>query len=160
MLDLTILILKSLWYILPSYMANMSPVIFGGGRPLDMGKNFLDGRRILGDHKTIKGFTSGILIGTLVGCLQGRSLAGFLLSLGAMLGDSLGSFVKRRMGIEAGGSAPLLDQEGFLIISIFLTYPVEPLDVGSILFLLAVTPALHKGTNVIAHRLGLKGVDH
>ncbi|MDK2383642.1 MAG: CDP-archaeol synthase, partial [Candidatus Korarchaeota archaeon] len=74
MLDLTILILKSLWYILPAYMANMSPVIFGGGRPLDMGKKFLDGRRILGDHKTIKGFASGILIGTLVGCLQGRSL--------------------------------------------------------------------------------------
>ncbi len=160
MLDLTILILKSLWYILPSYVANMSPVIFGGGRPLDMGRKFLDGRRILGDHKTIKGFASGILIGTLVGCLQGRSLAGFLLSLGAMLGDSLGSFVKRRMGIEAGGSAPLLDQEGFLIASILLAYPVEPLDMGSILFLLVVTPALHKGTNVIAHRLGLKGVDH
>ncbi len=160
MLDLTILILKSLWYILPAYMANMSPVIFGGGRPLDMGKKFLDGRRILGDHKTIKGFASGILIGTLVGCLQGRSLTGFLLSSGAMLGDSLGSFVKRRMGIEAGGSAPFLDQEGFLIISILLSYPVEPLDIGSILFLLVVTPALHKGTNVIAHRLGLKGVDH
>ncbi len=160
MLDLTILILRSLWYILPSYVANMSPVIFGGGRPLDMGRKFLDGRRILGDHKTIKGFASGILIGTLVGCLQGRSLAGFLLSLGAMLGDSLGSFVKRRMGIEAGGSAPLLDQEGFLIASILLAYPVEPLDMGSILFLLVVTPALHKGTNVIAHRLGLKGVDH
>ncbi len=160
MLDLTIPILRSLWYILPSYVANMSPVIFGGGRPLDMGRKFLDGRRILGDHKTIKGFASGILIGTLVGCLQGRSLAGFLLSLGAMLGDSLGSFVKRRMGIEAGGSAPLLDQEGFLIASILLAYPVEPLDMGSILFLLVVTPALHKGTNVIAHRLGLKGVDH
>ncbi len=160
MIDLTALIVKSLWYILPSYVANMSPVIFGGGKPLDMGKNFLDGKRLLGDHKTVKGFVSGILMGTLMGCLQGRSVAGFLLSLGAMLGDSFGSFIKRRMGIEAGGSAPLLDQEGFLIASILLAYPVEPLDLGSILFLIAVTPALHKGTNVIAHRLGLKGVDH
>ncbi len=160
MLDLTSLILKPFWYILPSYVANMAPVIFGGGKPLDMGRKFLDGRRILGDHKTIKGFISGILVGTLVGCLQGRSLAGFLLSMGAMLGDSLGSFIKRRIGIEAGGSAPFLDQEGFLIVSILLAYPVEPLDIGSALFLLVMTPVLHKGTNVIAHRLGLKGVDH
>ena len=123
--------IRSIWYILPSYVANMTPVIFGGGRPLDLNKKFIDGRRILGDHKTIRGFISGLITGTLVGCMQGRPLTGFLLSLGTMVGDSFGSFVKRRMGIEAGGSAPLLDQEGFLIFSILFTYPLEPLSLDS-----------------------------
>ncbi len=158
--DLASMLLKPVWYILPSYFANMSPVIFGGGRPLDMGRRFLDGRRILGDHKTVRGFLSGVLIGTLVGCLQGRSLAGFLLSLGAMVGDSTGSFIKRRLSMEPGKPAPLLDQEGFLLFSMLMAYPVEPLDAWSIIFLLVLTPLLHRGTNLIAHWLGLKGVSH
>ena len=152
--------IRSIWYILPSYVANMTPVIFGGGRPLDLNKKFIDGRRILGDHKTIRGFISGLITGTLVGCMQGRPLTGFLLSLGTMVGDSFGSFVKRRMGIEAGGSAPLLDQEGFLIFSILFTYPLEPLSLDSLIFLLLITPVLHKATNMVAYRLKLKGVSH
>ncbi|HDI74262.1 MAG TPA: CDP-2,3-bis-(O-geranylgeranyl)-sn-glycerol synthase [Candidatus Korarchaeota archaeon] len=152
--------IRSIWYILPSYVANMTPVIFGGGRPLDLNKKFIDGRRILGDHKTIRGFISGLITGTLVGCMQGRPLTGFLLSLGTMVGDSFGSFVKRRMGIEAGGSAPLLDQEGFLIFSILFTYPLEPLSLDSLIFLLLITPVLHKATNMVAYHLKLKGVSH
>lgn len=151
------LFLLSLWYILPSYIANMSPVIFGGGKPLDMGKMFIDGRRILGDHKTVRGFLSGVSIGTLVGAFQGRFLAGFLLSLGAMLGDSLGSFIKRRLRYEPGDYAPFIDEEIFLMLSILLAYPAEPLDLPSIAFLFIVTPLLHRGTNAIANKLGLRG---
>jgi len=160
MADLMNTAARSLWYILPSYVANMTPVLLGGGKPLDLNRRFVDGRRILGEHKTVRGFLSGVITGTLVGCLQGRPVSGFLLALGAMIGDAFGSFLKRRMGIEAGGSAPLLDQEGFLVFSILLAYAFEPLNWDAILLLLVVTPFLHKGTNVIAYRLGLKGVSH
>lgn len=152
--------LHAIWYVLPSYFANMSPVIFGGGKPLDMGKNFIDGRRILGDHKTVRGFLSGLLIGTLVGALQGRFLQGFALSLGAMLGDCFGSFLKRRMGFTEGRPAPLLDQECFLVFSLLLASPIESLSLESIVFLLIITPLLHWGSNVVAHLLGLKEVGY
>ncbi|RDD53518.1 MAG: CDP-2,3-bis-(O-geranylgeranyl)-sn-glycerol synthase [Candidatus Korarchaeota archaeon NZ13-K] len=152
--------LHAVWYILPSYFANMSPVIFGGGRPLDMGRNFLDGRRILGDHKTLRGFLSGLVVGSLVGLIQGRLLQGFALSLGAMVGDCFGSFLKRRMGISEGKPAPILDQEGFLIFSLLFASPLEGLPLESILFLLLLTPLLHWGSNVVAHLIGLKEVAH
>ncbi|MEM0017285.1 MAG: CDP-2,3-bis-(O-geranylgeranyl)-sn-glycerol synthase [Candidatus Korarchaeum sp.] len=150
----------AIWYVLPSYFANMSPVVFGGGRPLDMGKNFFDGRRILGDHKTVRGFLSGLIVGSLVGVLQGRPLQGFVLSLGAMIGDCFGSFLKRRMGLAEGSSAPLLDQEGFLLFSILFASPLESLPLESIVFLVLLTPLLHWGSNFIAHLLGLKEVGH
>lgn len=152
--------IKALWYILPAYFANMSPVIFGGGRPLDMGKNFVDGRRIFGEHKTVRGFLSGVVIGTIVGILQGRFLQGLALSLGAMVGDCFGSFLKRRMGLVEGSSAPLLDQEGFLIFSLIFSYPIESIPFESVVFLLAMTPLLHLLSNLIAHALGLKEVGH
>ncbi len=160
MRDILTVVIDSLWYILPSYIANMSPVVFGGGKPLDFNKKFIDGRRVLGDHKTIRGFISGVVCGTIVGVSQGRALQGFLLSLGAMVGDMVGSFIKRRLGIEEGGSVPILDQEGFLVFSILFSYPVENIDIYSIIFLLILTPLLHKGTNIIAYYLKLKEVGH
>ncbi len=160
MRDILATIVYSIWYILPSYIANMSPVIFGGGKPIDFNKKFIDGRRILGDHKTIRGFISGVILGTIAGIAQGRALQGILLSLGAMVGDAIGSFIKRRLGIEEGGSVPLLDQECFLVFSILFAYPIESVDLYSIIFLLFLTPLLHKGTNVIAYYLKLKEVSY
>ncbi|MFH1470329.1 MAG: CDP-archaeol synthase, partial [Candidatus Micrarchaeota archaeon] len=41
--------------VLPAYVANASPVILGGGTPVDFGRLFYDKKRILGDGKTWKG---------------------------------------------------------------------------------------------------------
>ena len=154
------IIADSIWYALPAYIANMIPVIAGGGRPIDLGKNFIDGKRILGDHKTIRGFLSGVVAGTLVGLIQGRIIQGLLLGLGAMIGDSLGSFIKRRIGIESGGHAPVLDQEGFLVVALVLTAPVETIDPFQVLVLLLITPPLHILMNRLAKALKLKGVGY
>ncbi|MEM2377413.1 MAG: CDP-archaeol synthase, partial [Candidatus Korarchaeum sp.] len=59
-----------------------------------------------------------------------------------------------------GSSAPLLDQEGFLLFSILLASPLESLPLESIVFLVLLTPLLHWGSNFIAHLLGLKEVGH
>ena len=44
-----------------AYISNAGMVIVGGGKPIDGGKNFIDGRRLFGDHKTWKGFIFGPL---------------------------------------------------------------------------------------------------
>ncbi len=44
--------------------------LLGGGTPIDMGKNFTDNKRILGDGKTIRGFVLGSLCGAIIGLLQ------------------------------------------------------------------------------------------
>jgi len=51
----------SVLFIVPAYFSNAGMVIVGGGKPLDGGKLWRDGRRILGDHKTISGLVKGPL---------------------------------------------------------------------------------------------------
>ncbi|NHJ24354.1 MAG: CDP-archaeol synthase [Candidatus Lokiarchaeota archaeon] len=51
----------SMLFIVPGYLSNAGMVLVGGGKPIDKGKYWKDGRRILGDHKTIGGFIKGPL---------------------------------------------------------------------------------------------------
>ncbi|MDK2913245.1 MAG: CDP-2,3-bis-(O-geranylgeranyl)-sn-glycerol synthase [Thermococcaceae archaeon] len=158
------------WYILPAYFANASPVIVGGGRPIDGGRTWKDGRRLLGDGKTWRGFLGGVLIGTSVGLIQyfitpqfygslenALKLA-FLLSFGALIGDLVGSFIKRRANLPRGYPAIGLDQLGFLISALAFAYPVKTLSSAQIIFLLIVSPFVHWGANYFAYRMGWKSV--
>jgi len=150
----------------PCYVANATPVLVAKvvkrTHPMDKGLRFLDGRRILGDSKSVEGFVSGILAGTAVGfALRWAGLLGvqeaFVLSLGTMLGDALGSFVKRRLGIERGNPAPLLDQLTFLLVALLLYQLVYGgLDALTVVILVLVTPPIHLVTNYFAYKLGLK----
>jgi len=159
-------IIELIIYILPAYVANGAPVIFGGGKPLDFGKNFIDGKRIFGDHKTIRGLTSGILAGTLIGFIIFVLNAGditiiyraLVLSLGTHAGDLFGSFLKRRLDIASGESAPVLDQLGFLYFALLFAY-IFCGDIFSILdiaILTAITLVLHPLTNIGAYILKMK----
>ncbi|TXT66779.1 MAG: conserved membrane protein of unknown function [Promethearchaeota archaeon] len=51
----------ALLFIAPAYISNAGMVITGGGDPIDGGKNFIDGRRLFGAHKTWKGLFLGPL---------------------------------------------------------------------------------------------------
>jgi len=174
------LIVKTIWLLLPAYTPNNFAVLFGGGKPLDLGKYFIDGKRILGDGKTIRGFIAGVLGGILTAHVQlliekilnvhlYSSLEYsaflqliFLLSFGAMLGDSIGSFLKRRFGFERGKSFPILDQLMFLVFALLLAsrceafYKLFTRDV--VITGLIITPLLHLAVNVIAYKLKLKDV--
>ena len=48
-------IIEALKFIFPAYCANAAPVIFGGGKPLDRGKKFVDGKPILGRIRHLEG---------------------------------------------------------------------------------------------------------
>jgi CDP-2,3-bis-(O-geranylgeranyl)-sn-glycerol synthase len=55
-------LLFSLFLIMPSYISNAAMVIVGGGKPIDGGRDFIDGRRLFGDHKTWRGLILGPLL--------------------------------------------------------------------------------------------------
>jgi len=59
--DWIAMLLFSLLFIVPAYISNAGMVMVGGGKPIDGGKCFKNGKRILGDHKTWNGFIKGPL---------------------------------------------------------------------------------------------------
>ncbi|MCK4883607.1 MAG: CDP-archaeol synthase, partial [Candidatus Diapherotrites archaeon] len=64
--EITLLIFNSLLLIFPAYVSNSAAIIFGGWKPIDFNKNWFDGKRILGNGKTISGSVFGVLAGFLV----------------------------------------------------------------------------------------------
>jgi len=156
------LVAEALIYIFPAYSANAVPVVFGGGQPLDFGKTFKDNRPIFGSHKTIRGFFAGLIIGTLVGVGESfvfhyyNPLLGFTLSLGALVGDLTGSFVKRRLGFAPGSFLPIIDEINFVLFALLFSLPVAPPTLILVLIILAVTIPIHLLTNFLAYLVHVK----
>ena len=159
----------ALCFIFPAYCANAAPVIFGGGTSIDFGKTFLDGKPIFGSHKTIRGFFAGLIVGTLVGFVpqivsplqsvlfRYDASLGFVLSLGALVGDLFDSFIKRRLGFPPGSSFPIADQLDFVVGALLFSLMVSSLPpLRIILIVLIITPPIHLVTNFLAFRLGAK----
>jgi len=162
----------AMWFIFPAYCANAAPVIFGGGKPMDFGKKFVDGKPFLGLHKTFKGFLAGIIVGTLVGAAQTvifeqflfqyspqfeySILLGFVLSLGALTGDLIESFIKRRLNRSPGSSLPVADQIDFILGAFLFSIPVSSPSLVSALIILLITIPIHLLTNLGAALLNMK----
>ena len=154
----------AIWFILPAYVANATPVVFGGGKTIDGGRKFTDGRPIFGAGKTWRGLIAGVAAGSAIGLIQGLIVAeplshltlGFSLALGALLGDLFGSFIKRRLDLPRGGAAPGLDQLDFVVVALLLASPIHLPSLGEIAAIIAVTPALHLAMNFVGYKLGLK----
>lgn len=151
----------ALLFIGPSYVANAAPLVLGGGTALDRGRKFFDGRPLFGSHKTLRGLIAGIIAGTFVGLAESPfdsrlAYAGFAISVGAVSGDLLGAFLKRRLKIEPGRSFPFLDQLDFVLVGLLFGYPLFPIPLSSVLIVVLITPPIHLGTNYGAYLLGLK----
>ena len=181
--DVTLAAGLAFWFLLPAYVANPMAVVFGGGTPMDFGRTLRDGRRLLGDGKTWRGFVGGIASGFVVGLVL-QSIASLvnprlsfgewpgvlgifvLLPFGALLGDLLGAFIKRRLGLARGAKAPGLDQYDFLIGTFLVLLLATPswwlarFWIGDAIwglgFIILITPFLHRVVNVIGFRWGHK----
>lgn len=185
-MDIVLILAQAFWFMLPAYIANPTAVLFGGGRPIDAGQALRDGHRLLGDGKTWRGLAGGIISGAILGIIlhsvavmaesdsftfgspsQAATLV-FLLPFGALTGDILGSFIKRRTGLERGAKFPGLDQYDFLIGTIifllifetqwFLEHYVMEYAIIGLIFIIVITPPIHRAVNIIGHRLGKKDV--
>jgi CDP-2,3-bis-(O-geranylgeranyl)-sn-glycerol synthase len=172
MTEIMITIAAAVWFIFPAYCANAAPVIFGGGQPMDFGKRFFDGKPLFGSHKTVRGFLAGLIVGTLVGLVQTllfeqvlfqystqfsySILLGFVLSLGALTGDIVESFVKRRLNRVPGSSLPVADQIDFILGAFLFSIPVSPPSLPAVLIILLITIPIHLLTNLGAALLNMK----
>ena len=181
--------LAVLWLFLPSYIANAFATFpKGRGPPMDGGRSWPgDGRRILGPSKTWSGFLVGSLsampfclleawlildappnlaiVPVLAPSVVAAIPLGAILGFGTMIGDALGSFLKRRLGRPSGSRAILLDQLPFVLVPIAIGLVVYPaLFVGvlgrweAVLWLLVYTLGLHAAFNWVGFRAGLKKV--
>jgi len=155
-------ILFAIYIAIPIYIANSLPTIFKGGPPMDFGWRFIDGERIFGANKTLRGFGFGLLCGFLASLIEGIFiggeilLLGLLASLGALLGDLLGAFIKRRMMLEPGAPFPILDQLDFILGALLVSYPIHPASLGTVIILVIFTPPIHLLANFVAYRLKVK----
>jgi len=191
-MDYTIIV-QAFWIVIPIYVANASAVIVGGGTPIDFGKTWNDGRRILGDGKTWR----GLLAGTFLGMTAGFGLAVvasylstseynflnltnfegfpvmililFSLCFGALLGDVIESFFKRRIGKDRGQDWIPFDQLDFIVGALLFSFLASELlyvvhftsgqwffvhiTIWHILVLLVVTPFIHITANVLFRKI-------
>lgn len=167
-----VLLVQAFWIIGSAYAANAFPPLVSGHRPLDKGKIF-HGRRLLGDGKTYEGTLAGIIFGLFYGAVQilvqpyiplnisGKELGlititpiiVILLVVGTMIGDIAGSFIKRRIGLERGASAPGMDQLGFIIIGLLFVSLVAPISIEIWIIIIVLTPIIHWLANLIGYYL-------
>lgn len=141
-----------LWFFLPAFVANMTPVLLKRlpilNYPIDFGAT-LYGSRLFGNNKTWRGLIFGTLAGTLVFALQQQATVpfalftystqplhlGFLLSVGALIGDLIKSFFKRQLGIKPGNPWYGLDQVDYIIGGLVFAAPIYLPEIADILFL-------------------------
>ncbi|WP_455646178.1 CDP-2,3-bis-(O-geranylgeranyl)-sn-glycerol synthase [Methanosphaera sp.] len=185
-MDILNLIFYSIYLMIPAYLANGSALVLGGGMPLDFGHNAWDNRRITGDGVTWRGTVGGGLFGMIIGGILGLLatygigdyffnitssqitivsgfipqglLIGLLLGFGALIGDAIGSFIKRRLNFERGKPVPLLDQLDFVIVSLIFVSSVVHLQLSMVIIILFVSVFLHLGANMFAYAINLKDV--
>jgi CDP-2,3-bis-(O-geranylgeranyl)-sn-glycerol synthase len=168
-------ILETLWFFLPILVANQCP---GFAVRLNMpGANVPVSSKWLGEHKTWAAYYAGpfgalctlliqyqlILIApSMFGLFKYRTnlcFAGLFLGLGAILGDHIKSFFKRRLGKSPGTAWWPFDQLDFVIGGIIFAIPV----VGWIgwertLIICSFVLIIHPIGNRIGYKLGLREV--
>lgn len=148
---------ETIYMYIPAYLANAAPVICGGGSPLDGGRTWR-GLPLFGSHKTVRGTLSGIAIGTAVGLLQLEPVRGLLMAVGAIGGDLIIAFVKRRLGMRPGAPFPVADQLGFIVAALALASLVPPRPTWDrVVAIIIATIPIHLVTNIFAWLLKIKG---
>ena len=172
-----IYIIKLIWLFLPAGLANMAPVIFRRidflNYPVDGGRLW-QGKRIFGSHKTWRGLFFGFVSALVFIYIQkwlapympsftmvdyqanNIWLLGLLLATGALFGDLIRSFFKRRVDIVPGESWPPFDQLDWIIGSLFFISFYIKLSWDMWLVSLALALILHPAFNYLGYLLKFK----
>ncbi len=154
-----------LYFMAPAYVANMAPPFVrywpGWNRPIS--------ERRLGSHKTVMGFGAGVLGAVLVAFIQSRlawegSLVtdgawvdlGVRFGAGAMTGDCVKSFFKRRAGVTPGKPWIPFDQLDFVLGALLFVWPRVALGWGDLAIVLGLSFGGHILVNHLGYWLGVR----
>lgn len=167
-------ILNAFLFFLPAGVANASPVIANRipwlnlwKTPIDFGKSWR-GKRIFGDNKTWRGFVFGTLMGGATCLLVSYYfvpnssdawyifLVGTALGAGALTGDAVESFFKRRRDVAPGKSWFPFDQIDYIIGGLAFVYPLTLVPIILMLGILILYFGLHLFFSYLAYLMGLK----
>lgn len=175
--------LLAIWYFLPAGVANMVPILAAQvpyfkkwNTPLDLGHEY-KGIRIFGDHKTMRGIITGVIAGVIVGFIQMLSagsisdfvvlptglyesytpvILGGLLAFGALAGDAIKSFFKRRYGLASGKTWFPFDQTDYIVGACLLGSLVYVLNPSTYVAIIVVWFGAHLLFSYIGYKVGLK----
>ncbi len=164
---------ESLLFFVPAAIANVSPMLANGvpllkrwRTPLDFGKSFR-GKRVLGDNKRWR----GLIFGSVVACLSGiliyplaidshswvlNGLLAAAMGFGALLGDGVESFFKRRVSVPPGRSWFPFDQIDYIIGGLVIVYPFVSLPSGSLVLIFGFYFGIHLAFSYVGYLLKLK----
>jgi len=162
---------------LPAYFANMAPVIVKKigllDFPIDFNKQ-INNKPIFGKNKTFRGIIFGIIFAIIIAYLQfllynvdsfknisfidykNWLLFGALMGLGALTGDLIKSFFKRRLGMNPGARFVPFDQTDFVVGALVFIMPIFDLSLKIVITLLLLSFILHILVNHIAFYLKIR----
>lgn len=160
-----IYIAQLVYFMLPAYFANMTPVF---SKKINI-LNKPIWKQGLGANKTWRGMILGIITATIVAVIQSKIIIGLelysysqpvlfgaLMGLGALFGDCVKSYFKRKKGIKSGGKWFPFDQTDYAIGAIIFTSPIYFVGWTESLIILILAVILHTIANHIGYWLKLK----
>jgi len=171
------IILQCFYFMLPVYFANMAPVIVKKlnifNLPIDFNKKIY-GKPIFGRKKTFRGLVFGVLFAVIIAYIQyifsinkifadllivdytEWLLIGLLMGFGAIFGDLVESFAKRRLNYSPGKPFVPFDQIDFIIGALIFIYPMVSLSTNKIIIILLLSFVLHIIVNHSAYYLKIR----
>lgn len=176
-MELLRFVLAAVWLLVPAGAANTAPVLLRRVRildlPVDLGATW-GGQPLLGRNKTWRGVVAAPLAGLLVFWVELRLVGsreplralalagpapawwGAILGAGAIFGDLVKSFCKRRLGVAPGRSWFPFDQIDYAIGALAALAPWAFPGWSAAAGVVAVGLALHVAAVAIGHLLGLR----
>lgn len=175
-------IIAAIYFMLPACFANAAPVaashlpfLRSFSWPIDFGIT-VNGKRIFGDNKTFRGVIAAIFVALVTILIQkyvtgplyfsGYEIIdyditaiyfyGCIFGCGAVLGDLLGSFAKRRLGLKPGAWLPYFDQADYVFGTLALLCVFSLLPPFSIIITLSFIPFITFFAAFISVKLGIK----
>ena len=171
------------WFFIPVGVAILAAFYSGKSKsfkkysyPVDGYKHFR-GKRILGDHKTVRGFIIGTLAAIIIVYLQvflyqnspwlrsvlkldyaeiNPLLLGFLTGFGGLAGDAIKSFFKRQISISPGKSWFPFDQIDHILGGILFTWFYIQLSLLDYVLIIIIWFLIHPLSTFVAYILKLK----
>lgn len=152
--------------LLPSMVANGFPPIFSKlfpkflSTPIDFGLK-IHGKRVFGDHKTVRGFLLGTLLAGAIPFLFYNKFMieyfgvtfGFVTGFSSLCSDAVKSFFKRRIGLSEGTAWFPFDQIDWILGFLFALSFYINMTIYLVIFYLLIGVLIHIFSKIIGYVL-------